>query len=282
MSIIRNIKTINLYSINNKSPEGSLEYEIINFPDGEVQIKILNKALEAQDMTILDIIAPVRNANELFILLQVLKLTKHINRNLYLMYLMSARNDRDFEDGRAINTEIVDSAIASYLSKRDRVYTLDPHNKFRNFNSIELASSSVHTWFPHNHIKTSAEAFIIFPDKGAYKRYFMQLIPHHYTVAEKDRDVSTGWINKYNIDVSDLKIDQTIYIVDDLVDGGSTFRMLAEELKDLPNKKILIVTHVIQPDKLIAITEYYDYIYVTNSYSDAINHPKIITKEVRI
>lgn len=274
---------VNLYHTNFKSPEGSAPYEILKFPDGEVQIRFLEDSLQKllDFPGQLQIIAPVRSSDELFILLQVLNLTMSKDRHITIPYLMSARNDRNFGDGRAVNTLIVDKMLSVYLGYGDQLVLVDPHNNNTGNQIILDAKIGMIYYKPFPAELKKEPRFTIFPDEGAYYRYYRTIEFGRYAVAEKERDLKTGWINKYNIDLENLLPDDKIVIVDDLVDGGSTFRMLAEELKDIPNEKILVVTHFIQPNALLALTNYYDMIYVTNSYGSELTHPKIKVEDVR-
>lgn len=277
------MKNINLYHKDFKSPEGSISYDILRFPDNEVQIRFNGNGLSAlmRNSTLLQIKAPIRNSDELFILLQVLTLTKGMPRSIEIPYIMGARNDRYFEDGRAINATVVSDILSIYLTEDDHISLIDVHSEFI-INKLIAGSGvslSMYKPFPEDLVNTSY--YTIFPDKGAFVRYNKNIRYNEYAIAEKERNLNTGWINKYNIELNGLRKDDKIVIVDDLVDGGSTFRMLAEELKDIPNEKILVVTHFIQPNALLALTNYYDMIYITNSYGSELTHPKIKVEDVR-
>jgi ribose-phosphate pyrophosphokinase len=62
-------------------------------------------------------------------------------------------------------------------------------------------------------------------------------------------------------------------IIDDIIDGGQTFINIAKELKSKPlkGKIYLIVTHGIFSKGFAELSQYFDGIYCTNSYSDIEN-----------
>ena len=93
---------------------------------------------------------------------------------------------------------------------------------------------------------------IIFPDLGAKIRYYNMialLVPNHVPIlyGDKVRDQSTGYITSYSIpceDINDKLRDNRVLIIDDICDGGMTFKILAETIKKYnPNDINLYVTH---------------------------------------
>jgi phosphoribosylpyrophosphate synthetase len=81
---------------------------------------------------------------------------------------------------------------------------------------------------------------IIAPDMGAVKKAgkIADELKVPLIVANKVRDLSTGKILKYEI-LNATNIPDNVFIVDDICDGGATFLLLAEELKNL-NKNVHI------------------------------------------
>jgi ribose-phosphate pyrophosphokinase len=80
--------------------------------------------------------------------------------------------------------------------------------------------------------------------------------------------VKTGKLSGFKVFADDLK-GKTCVIVDDICDGGGTFLGLAKELKDKScGKLILIVTHGIFSKGLEKLTEVFDEVFSTNSFSD--------------
>jgi len=83
---------------------------------------------------------------------------------------------------------------------------------------------------------------IAFPDAGANNRYKVDSNLHRI-VAEKTRNQETGYIEKYEITEGHPE-GRKILIVDDICDGGMTFKLLAESLLDRGAKEVnLYVTH---------------------------------------
>jgi ribose-phosphate pyrophosphokinase len=88
---------------------------------------------------------------------------------------------------------------------------------------------------------------------------------------EKTRDLTNnGQITNLKISSLPKTVKDTILVVDDLCDGGRTFVETALLLRmTCPNRKLLInVTHAVNESGLLKLTEYYNGIYITNSYKD--------------
>jgi ribose-phosphate pyrophosphokinase len=82
---------------------------------------------------------------------------------------------------------------------------------------------------------------ICYPDKGARSKY-TKIYTFPYIYGEKIRDQLTGNITSYQV-VGDCK-DQSVLIIDDICDGGMTFKILAKDLLAAGAKEVnLFVTH---------------------------------------
>lgn len=292
------ILTLNLYGIE----RGGLGFNIVEFPDGEKSIRLpFLDVPDTMDMLtssdenvncILHIVAPVRNADELFILQQVLKLTNNVkNRVVNIPYLMSARNDRDMGTASYpsifITLQNIISMVQSVVSETEensiQFIIEDIHNpdSLVDFGKFIGDDKSFSNRITRKDIVNKPGTLLVYPDEGALKRYG-DIYPNvNYLVAKKNRNLETGWINSYEFDTSKIKWDKVsqIVIIDDLIDGGSTFKMLHKELKDLNKTLILIATHFIQTDKLIELSELYDFVFVTDSYNEVPEKYNIIKSE---
>ena len=250
------MKTLNL-----AYPEKSdIKYEIIYFPDGEKQINILDPLVNMKEMIFIK--TRIRNADDLFILLQVYDIFKRhcLEINVKIMYLMSQRNDRLFSYGRAVSTDIVYKLI----SNADRVFVLCPHNKNKaaEYKVVKLLSAS------SKYLKDKSRMYF-YPDSNAKARFGT----FSDAFGEKVRDVSTGKITNYKITIPDeWKEDKFDWIIvyDDLCDGGYTFKLAYEKLKErFPDKKLaLCVTHAVQEEGLRSVCDLYDEVIVSNSFDD--------------
>ncbi len=82
---------------------------------------------------------------------------------------------------------------------------------------------------------------VCYPDKGALTKY-SELYDFPFIYGEKVRDQSTGNITNYKV-IGD-PAGKTVLIVDDICDGGMTFKILAKDLLAKGAKEVnLFVTH---------------------------------------
>ncbi len=103
---------------------------------------------------------------------------------------------------------------------------------------------------------------IIFPDKGAANRY--KWIRHtNIVIGKKVRDQATGKITHYETTGTPTG---TALVIDDLCDGGATFKILAKSLSRRVETLDLYVTHGIFSRSIKPLLEDYDHIYTTNSF----------------
>lgn len=253
-----NYKTLNL--INKHSSD--IPYHINKYPDGHKHIVL--EGCEWNKDTHLNVIARISSMDDLFILRQVDNILWHENiriNNLLITYLLTARCDRRFSLGEAIDRDIV--AMDLYSLHADRIAFCDLHsdpeiltrnNRMENFaiikDNFELENYN-----------------ICFPDKGACNRY-AYLCPQYNLVGEKHRkpdgiSISLKELNK-------LDPNKPILVIDDLCDGGGTFAALAAELDIIyPDfKREIWVTHAIQKSGIRLLAAKYDKVYITNSYTD--------------
>lgn len=83
---------------------------------------------------------------------------------------------------------------------------------------------------------------LCFPDKGACDRYSKLFSSHNIVTGDKVRDQSTGYIKEFTFD-GNVK-DRQILIIDDICDGGMTFRILAKDLLENGAEQVdLYVSH---------------------------------------
>jgi ribose-phosphate pyrophosphokinase len=111
---------------------------------------------------------------------------------------------------------------------------------------------------------------LVSPDGGALKKvYKLAQFLNGVPVVEcsKMRNVKTGKLSGFKVYADDLE-GKTCVIVDDICDGGGTFLGLAKESKEKNcGKLILIVTHGIFSRGLEKLTEVFDHVYSTDSFS---------------
>ena len=199
-----------------------IDYDIIHFPDGEVQLDIKDNLVNFKNKIV--VVTRICNANDLFILLQTQDILERlcIDFDVVITYLMTQRSDRLFSIGRPFSLNIV-----TKLLKGNCVYILEPHN----FDAILRLMTGTDVDSLDYDFRTSkyeeeareGTTMILYPDAGAKERYEpFNPNPKMYLVGEKKRDVSTGKITGYDIkmyDGSKVTIPDSvkkIVIVDDL------------------------------------------------------------------
>lgn len=163
--------------------------------------------------------------------------------DLKLPYLPYARQDK----GTNNNTTFALYPFAHLLNSLDfrDVEILDPHsnqaldwiaNARATYPSLELARVIIET-----------EASVLcYPDKGAVEKYTkireLPYVNFPYMYGEKVRDQLTGNILSYEIKGNPAGMN--VLIVDDICDGGMTFKLLAKDLLAAGAKSVvLFVTH---------------------------------------
>lgn len=157
---------------------------------------------------------------------------------LVIKYLPYGRQDKpiDNEQTFALHTfaRIINSCQFVGVSILD-AHSLEAERLIKNCLNV----------FPQDHIQAAIDAVpncvLAYPDKGAFDRYSVQF-GADAIIGDKVRDPSTGYITHY--EVTGDPQDKDILIVDDICDGGMTFKILAKSLLDQGAKSVhLYVTH---------------------------------------
>jgi phosphoribosylpyrophosphate synthetase len=203
---------------------------------------------------------------------------------------MGARNDRKMAPGRSVTLFDVLWIVTNSLYPLDRLTFITIHNE----EAVDNWFSDVQTWIdgdtfaeprarfimPYPNFETSSLVTVVFPDEGAEKR-FKHLVNGPYLVAKKSRDINQEQSrilkyelsNPFDIDLDKLK---TVIVIDDMSDGGGTFKLLSSELDKFGDfRKELYLTHFIQEEGLISLTEYYNNIYVCDTFRPIPEHDRI-------
>lgn len=180
---------------------------------------------------------------------------------LLLPYLPAARADRGIPLGAGVYADFIRSMNV------DMVVTVDAHSDVMpgmldfctNLGPADLVAQAL----DRSGYRYDA---LIAPDKGAAGRVeaVAARLGLDFYQAEKTRDFDTGRI-------LDLKIPQLpqsgrYLVVDDICDGGGTFKLLAGVV-DLPAEQLgLWVTHGIFSGVSVNLREYYGEIFTTDSH----------------
>lgn len=157
---------------------------------------------------------------------------------LRIKYLPYGRQDKTVSN----NTTFALHTFAKLLNSLHfkEVIIMDPHSEI----ALELIRNS-RAEYPKNQIDKVADicrtTLVCYPDKGALSKYTkVYSYPHIY--GEKVRDQLTGNITSYKV-IGDCA-HENVLIVDDICDGGMTFKLLAKDLLAAGATEVnLFVTH---------------------------------------
>lgn len=292
-------------------PEKSdIKYKISKFPDGQQNVIIPTKALYDNGLFMYDLTTEESSFNphwnkksvqiksklNNFLDLELIICTVASLRelgveeiHLYTPYIMGARSDRKFEEGGNNYLKDIICPIINSLNFKT-ITCIDPHSDvleacikgFRKKSNIEVVSHALKSWYTHDWNK---QITLVSPDAGASKKIYKLAEQIGYKgdiiTCSKDRDAD-GKLTKTVVPISPCYSDslKDHIIIDDICDGGATFINIAKTLKEryasmnnenMKGKIYLIVTHGIFSKGFGALSEYFDGIYCTNSYSNLDN-----------
>ena len=168
------------------------------------------------------------------------------DKTLDLSYMPYARQDRQCYKGESFALPLAVKMIN--MMGFDEVLIDDIHSDvsqkhypIKNSNHI----TQVELLDGNSHILKDIDV-LISPDKGARQktRYVGDYFNLPVVYSDKVRNTDTGYIKEITINNPDILKDKNVLIIDDICDGGMTFILLAEKLKECGVKSIsLYVTH---------------------------------------
>jgi ribose-phosphate pyrophosphokinase len=239
-----------------------MKYKVNKFRDQQVAAKILEEGdlhIKIRGNTYEDLfkVAAVKDAWDV-------DLRNKTNSSILTIYcLIGQRSDRRFHPNESFDLKIISKFINSM--KFDKVEILHPHSAVALAlinNSTEI-SCFEYVQQAYNEI---GNPVLVSPDAGAYKTT-------HFFAEKLNADIIPS--NKVRINgIPQIKIQGEVnqkncLIVDDLADGGRTFKLLAAELKKQgANKVFLYVTHGQFNFGFEELKEAINHIFCTNSYRD--------------
>ncbi len=240
-----------------------MSYEIKKFKDGQVAAKIIEEGdldihIRGNSYEDLFAIAAIKEAWD-----AAHSLNKTSTARLTIYCLIGQRSDRRFNANESFDLKV----IANFINAMnfDKVEIFHPHS------AISLAlikNAQKRSHFPY--VKKAFDAIgtpvLVSPDAGAYKTT--------HEIAEKlnadlvpSNKVRVNGAPQISIQGDVTKKD--CLIVDDLADGGRTFKFLAEALKEQGASKVfLYVTHAQFNYGFDELKETINHVYCTNSYKD--------------
>ncbi len=246
----------------------SIDFESFVFSGGEPHIKILEELTSEDEVTITIRIRSFNDVGMLLIATDALRRMEVEKIHLVLPYFPAARQDRVMVVGESLSVKVYADIINAQNYRS--VMILDAHSEVAPALLDRVKNISNHN-FITTCLRNEKKYVLISPDGGALKKiYKLSQFLNGVPVVEcsKKRDVKTGKLSGFKVYEDDLE-GKTCVIVDDICDGGRTFLGLAEELKKKNcGKLMLIVTHGIFSKGLGKLTETFDEVFSTNSFSD--------------
>lgn len=248
-----------------------MKYEIKKFNDGQVAAKIIesgNLEIKIRGNSYEDLftIASIKEAWD-----ADNKMYKNAVATLTILCLIGQRSDRRFHEKESFDLKVIAKFINAM--KFDKVSILHPHSPI-SLALIDNCEKISHFEFVAKTFKNLGNPILVSPDAGAYKTT--------HEIAEKlNADLVPS--NKVRVNgrpiisiQGDVKGKECL-IVDDLADGGRTFKFLAEALKEQGATKVfLYVTHAQFNYGFDELKESIDHIYCTNSFKNINN--KFVTQ----
>lgn len=252
--------------------------KFISFSDGAETCDLNLK--HSQGVTSVRVTVDIEDCARDFMRLALVKealdnLDGNININLSMFYTPFARADRRFSYGESHSLKVFCKLLNTL--KFQEVLIVDPHSDVCTalIDNVKVINQTTcfKSLLPFID-KVSSDFILCAPDLGATKKIFdtVRAIGHEdYLQAVKIRDVKTGNIAKCDIQCGDLK-GKDVVIVDDLCDGGASFKFLAEKLLTKScGKVILFTSHGIYSKGLKPLEGYIDYIFCYNLMEKFIN-----------
>ena len=248
-----------------------MKYQIKKFNDGQITAKIIENGN-------IDIKIRGNSYEDLFKAASIKEawdaknlLNKNVLATLTICCLIGQRSDRRFNKSESFDLKVISNFIN--MMKFDKVFILHPHSE----TSLALINNSEkisHFNFVEKAYKIIGKPVLVSPDAGAYKTTHEIAVKLNADIIPSNK-VRINGVPKINIQ-GDVKGKECL-IVDDLADGGRTFKFLADALKKLGATKVfLYVTHAQFNFDFNELKEKIDHIYCTNSFKDIEN--QIVTQ----
>ena len=184
----------------------------------------------------------------------------------HIPYLPAARADRGAPFGAKVYADMLNAAGL------DEVVVFDPHSPVapglvRNIRIVYSAEVLADVLSEAG--EADAYSAVLAPDKGAVERASKaaEALGLPLFTATKTRDFATGKLT--NFEVPELPAEGKILVVDDICDGGGTFRGLAAAAGSGRDRLGLWVSHGIFSGAADRLTEHFAEIWTTDSHPGA-------------
>lgn len=242
-----------------------MQYEIIKYPDSQISVKLTDISYP---YCIYERINSYEDIIKVKAIVEALDFNHIKNRHLRIPCLFGQRSDRRFDKLQSFDLKVIADIINSCNFMDVEIF--DPHSDV----SLALINNSFkrdaleYIKFAIEDIGTD-NLVLVSPDAGAYKKVFKygEELKLPVMAANKYRDLKGNVTLNILGDVRD----KNCLIIDDLLDGGFTFHVLGEKLKEQgANKVFLYISHAYF-NKGVNFTTNIDHFYCTNSVKDIEN-----------
>ena len=275
-------------SITLKTRTHPVELKWWTFPGGERNVKIVDiSSIDGRDLFVTCKFEGSNDLVDMLLLVNAIRSVdvvglSHIDIFLNIPYFPFARQDRVMTEGEPFALQVAVQLIKACNFKT--ITVLDPHSDVLAGMFEPGVLKVVSQWDTWNVTKLHPRGWevpaLVSPDAGALKKIYKLAAKLEWPViqASKERDVATGKITATSVASNYLNEYTSLYIVDDICDGGRTFIELAKAIREKGFKGALIlcVTHGIFSQGLEAL-EVFDKIYCENN----INNTKLNTFNTR-
>lgn len=257
------------------------------FSGGERHVQVDASALQGLTGTV-KIRANLQQSSDWFdyLLLENVLLAQGLNIELEIPYFPYARQDRHCALGQAFSLEMITKLLnlntAPFAQQRKTIMVWDAHSAVTcnllkqntQFTVLNLSAAEIMQQSQAlSQILCAENSVLICPDAGAVTRTqavaqamnAQRFNPLEIIYCEKQRDPLTGKIVRTQVNTTDMT-GLTAIISDDICDGGATFIAIAQQLRNLNCKQIILyVTHGIFSRGLSVFDGLIDQIFCSDS-----------------
>jgi len=273
----------------NAMPGEEIGFSSLVFPGGEPHIKLFPGTIDTNSDV--QITTRINSSEDFMMLLVALDALKFIEWSrsvgffLFIPYFPGARQDRVMVKGESLTAKLY-ADIFNDVFPEISVQSFDLHSDvvaaclnlgsshYNNHKFVKKAVKEITRVIPATPADINMwgkEYHLVSPDAGSNKKILplaTVLGTSSIVKCDKTRDVSTGRLSGFEVYADDLEGRDAI-IIDDICDGGGTFRGLAQELKAKNAGKLhLVVSHGIFSKGLKELLEVFTSIYTTDSIKD--------------
>ena len=244
--------------------------EAFTYPGGERQLKEPERALLERSRAVLAVLGGAE-PSDLVDLALAGQMASQADLPFYVVasYLPAARADKGAVRGLDAYADLI------LATGPERVVSLDVHNiaAARLAYGTGLVNVEAHRVLPRaleaqrSSDKDFRLDYVVAPDDGALDRAekVAKALELPLVNATKHRDFATGRIERLELEF-DPRPDAHYLVVDDICDGGGTFRKLVETMGVPKEHMTLWVSHAIFSGEAPLLREYFDRIWTTRSH----------------